>query len=131
MAQVIARVKAQTSTPVILFSKGAAGHSLHEMADTGAAGVGLDWTVDLAAARCAVGTRVALQGNVDPMVVTTTLSAVEASARECIAAAGSGPGHIFNLGHGLTPHAQPELVGALIAAVQNYSKKNKKSAKTA
>lgn len=131
MAEVVRRVKAKTPVPVILFSKGAAGHSLGDMAATGAAGIGLDWTVDLAAARRAVGTKVALQGNVDPIIVTTTLAAVERAARECVQAAGPAPGHIFNLGHGLTPQAQPELVAALIDTVHAASASIKKSANAA
>jgi uroporphyrinogen decarboxylase len=123
MAKVISHVRAHTNVPVMLFSKGAAGHSLVQMAETGAAGIGLDWTADLAAARHAVGAKVALQGNVDPMIVTTSLAAVEHAARECVDAAGPAPGHIFNLGHGLTPASQPELVGALIDAVHRFSKK--------
>jgi uroporphyrinogen decarboxylase len=122
MAKVIAMVKAHTAVPIILFSKGAAGHSLAAMSASGAQGVGLDWTADLAAARALVGNKVALQGNVDPLVVTTTSDAVEKAARDCVDAAGSGPGHIFNLGHGLVPSSQPELVGQLIAQVQAFSK---------
>ncbi len=126
MQEVIRRVRAQgVETPIIIFSKGAAGHSLAEMAASGANGVGLDWTADLAAARARVGASVALQGNIDPMIVTTSLAAVEAAAAECIAQAGPAPGHIFNLGHGLTPQSQPELVGALIDAIHQNSKKNK------
>jgi uroporphyrinogen decarboxylase len=121
MQTVIERVKAKVATPLIMFSKGAAGHSLAEMAACGAAGVGLDWTADLSAARALVGHKVALQGNVDPLIVTTTSAAVQAAAKRCVAEAGTGPGHIFNLGHGLTPASKPELVGELIAAVHTLS----------
>jgi uroporphyrinogen decarboxylase len=123
MRTVIARVRAKTATPIILFSKGAAGHSLDAMADSGAQAVGLDWTNDLADARARVGARVALQGNVDPLVVTTTAQAVEAAARTCVEQAGGAPGHVFNLGHGLTPQSKPELVGELIAHIHRLSAK--------
>jgi uroporphyrinogen decarboxylase len=123
MQEVIARVRKKVKTPIIMFSKGAAGHSLAEMAATGAQGVGLDWTADLAAARALVGQKVALQGNVDPLVVTTTSAAVRMAAERCVEEAGSAPGHIFNLGHGLTPASKPELVGELIAVVHSESKR--------
>jgi uroporphyrinogen decarboxylase len=123
MQDVIAKVKKKVDTPIIMFSKGAAGHSLGEMAASGAQGVGLDWTADLAAARALVGSKVALQGNVDPLVVTTTSAAVQRAAKRCVAEAGPQPGHIFNLGHGLTPASKPELVGELIAAVHAESKR--------
>jgi uroporphyrinogen decarboxylase len=116
----------------IIFSKGAAGHSLQQMARTGADGIGLDWTADLATARSAVGAQVALQGNVDPLVVTTTGEAVQAAVAACISAAGPAPGHLFNLGHGLTPASRPELVSLLIDEVHRLSaeafEKNKKRA---
>jgi uroporphyrinogen decarboxylase len=122
MQEVIAKVKKKVDTPILLFSKGAAGHSLAEMAASGAQGVGLDWTADLATARALVGQKVALQGNVDPLVVTTTSAAVQRAAKRCVEEAGRQPGHIFNLGHGLTPASKPELVGELIAAVHSASR---------
>jgi uroporphyrinogen decarboxylase len=122
MQEVIAKVKKKVDTPILLFSKGAAGHSLAEMAASGAQGVGLDWTGDLAAARALVGQKVALQGNVDPLVVTTMSAAVQRAAKRCVEEAGALPGHIFNLGHGLTPASKPELVGELIAAVHSASR---------
>ncbi len=125
MAEIIRRVREKTATPIIIFSKGAAGHSLEQMASSGAQGVGLDWTSDLAAARALVGKKVALQGNIDPLIVTTTSAAVEAAARACIDEAGGLPGHLFNLGHGLTPQAKPELVGELIAHIQTLSRAKK------
>ncbi|MFM7705509.1 MAG: uroporphyrinogen decarboxylase, partial [Rubrivivax sp.] len=102
--------------PVIVFTKGG-GAWLDEIAAIGADVVGLDWTVDLGAARARVGSRVALQGNLDPMVL---FAPPEAVAREGIAVLdsfgrpqrpdGTWDGHVFNLGHGISQHTPPEHV---------------------
>ncbi len=105
----------------IVFTKGG-GAWLNEIADIGASGVGLDWSVDMAAARRAVGGRVALQGNLDPMVLLTDPATVEREAAKIIAAAGPAPGHIFNLGHGIVPGTPPENVAALVEAVHRISR---------
>jgi uroporphyrinogen decarboxylase len=102
--------------PTIAFTKGG-GQWLDELAACGASCIGLDWTSDLAAARRRVGTRVALQGNLDPLVLLTDPIVVQREAVRVIRAAGSAPGHIFNLGHGIVPATPPENVAALIEAV--------------
>jgi uroporphyrinogen decarboxylase len=112
--------------PTILFTKGG-GQWLHDIADTGASGVGLDWTTDIAAARAAVGARVALQGNLDPLVLLTDAATVEREATAIVRAAGPAPGHIFNLGHGIVPATPPENVGALVAAVHRESRRLRES----
>jgi uroporphyrinogen decarboxylase len=106
--------------PTIVFTKGG-GAWLPEIAACGADGVGLDWTVDLAAARRAVGDRVALQGNLDPLVLTTDAATVAREAEAVVRAAGPAPGHIFNLGHGIVPKTPPENVAALVEAVHRES----------
>lgn len=95
---------ATSGVPTIVFTKGGGGW-LDEIAACGAAGVGLDWTVDLAQARARVGGRVALQGNLDPLVLLTDPETVAREAVAVVEAAGPGPGHIFNLGHGIVPDA--------------------------
>jgi uroporphyrinogen decarboxylase len=107
--------------PTIVFTKGA-GQCLDELAGCGASCVGLDWTVDLADARRRVGTRVALQGNLDPLVLLTDPVTVAREAVAVVRAAGSAPGHIFNLGHGVVPGTPVENVAALVRAVHDESR---------
>ena len=108
--------------PSILFTKGG-GAWLESMAASGCSAVGLDWTVDPREARRRVGGRVALQGNLDPAVLTTTEANVRGEARRVLDAFGPAPGHVFNLGHGITPQARPEVVAALVDEVRAYSTK--------
>jgi uroporphyrinogen decarboxylase len=110
--------------PTIVFTKGG-GSWLPEIAACGADGVGLDWTVDLAAARRAVGDRVALQGNLDPLVLTTDPETVAREAEAVVAAAGPAPGHIFNLGHGIVPKTPPDNVAALVETVHRASRRQR------
>jgi uroporphyrinogen decarboxylase len=107
--------------PAIVFTKGG-GPWLESIAASGADVVGLDWTVDLAAARQRVGGRVALQGNLDPMVLFGGEAAVRAEARRVIDSHGPGPGHVFNLGHGINQHTPPEAVAALVDEVHRHSR---------
>ncbi len=106
--------------PVILFTKGG-GNWLEIMADTGVDALGLDWTLDIAQARQRVGDRVALQGNMDPAVMATSATTVEREARAILDRYGKGSGHVFNLGHGITPNIKPENVEALVNTVHEYS----------
>lgn len=106
--------------PLILFTKGG-GQWLEAMADTGAEALGLDWTTDMGQARARVGDRVALQGNMDPSVLYGSPERIRAEVSDILKSYGSGPGHIFNLGHGITPHVDPEHAGAFIRAVHELS----------
>jgi uroporphyrinogen decarboxylase len=107
--------------PAIVFTKGG-GPWLEAIAACGADVVGLDWTVNLATARQRVGGRVALQGNLDPMVLFGGEAAVRAEARRVLDSYGAGPGHVFNLGHGINQHTPPEAVAALVDEVQTHSR---------
>jgi uroporphyrinogen decarboxylase len=107
--------------PAIVFTKGG-GPWLESIAASGADVVGLDWTVDLAAARQRVGGRVALQGNLDPMVLFGGEAAVRAEACRVLDSHGPGPGHVFNLGHGINQHTPPEAVAALVDEVHRHSR---------
>ena len=109
------------SVPAIVFTKGG-GPWLEEIAAAGADVVGLDWTVNLRQARARVGDRVALQGNLDPMVLFGGEAAVRAEARRVLDDFGHGPGHIFNLGHGISQHTPPEAVAALVDEVHRHSR---------
>lgn len=113
--------------PHLIFTKGG-GVWLEALAETGADVVGLDWTVSLAEARCRVDDRVALQGNLDPMVLFADPAQVAAEAEAVVESFGRPQrpdgrcgGHIFNLGHGINQHTPPESVSALLEAVQRRS----------
>ena len=106
--------------PVILFTKGGC-QWLEIMADTGADALGLDWSTDLAMARKRVGDRVALQGNLDPAVLYAAPDVIRDKVAAVLAAYGKGSGHVFNLGHGITPDVDPEHAGVLVNAVHELS----------
>jgi uroporphyrinogen decarboxylase len=106
--------------PVILFTKGG-GLWLEAMADTGCHGLGLDWTMDIGAAKARVGDRVALQGNMDPAVLRADPANIEREVQRILASFGTGSGHIFNLGHGITPDIDPQHAKAFIEAVHKFS----------
>ena len=118
------------SVPAIVFTKGGLPW-LEQVAATGADVVGLDWTADLARARQCVGDRVALQGNLDPMVLFGGEEAVRREVRAVIDRYAAGhlkggatlalDGHVFNLGHGINQHTPPEAVAALVDEVHLYS----------
>jgi len=109
------------SVPVVLFSKGAGGW-LEVMADTGCDALGVDWTLDLADARARVGDKVALQGNMDPCVLYAKPERIEQEVKTILANYGQGNGHVFNLGHGIHQHIDPDNVGVFINAVHEHSK---------
>jgi uroporphyrinogen decarboxylase len=115
------------SVPRIVFTKGG-GLWLDAIADSGAEAVGLDWTVDLGAARRQVGARVALQGNLDPMVLLAGADATRQHAIATLDAYGvprSGEGHIFNLGHGISQFTAPENVSVLVETVHQHSRRQR------
>jgi uroporphyrinogen decarboxylase len=106
--------------PVILFTKNG-GLWLESIADSGADALGLDWSCDLGDARRRVGNRVALQGNMDPTVLYAKPAAIRAEVARILASYGNGSGHVFNLGHGITPEVDPAHAGAFMEAVHEYS----------
>ena len=108
--------------PCIIYTKGA-GAWLESIAASGCAAVGLDWTVDPGSARKKIGDKVALQGNLDPAVLGASPQIVRAQARRVLDAFGPAPGHIFNLGHGISPHARVDAVAALVEEVRAYSRR--------
>ncbi len=120
---VLERVRQSTgaATPTIVFTKGG-GQWLERIADTGCSAVGVDWTTDMAAARARVGARVALQGNLDPLALLATPEVVCAQAAAVLDAAGTSPGFIFNLGHGIVPSTPPDNVAALVEFVHEASR---------
>jgi len=118
LAAIADRLRAEPAArdvPLILFSKGANGH-LEALAETGCAALGVDWTIDIGEARTRVGDRVALQGNLDPAVLAATPDTIRSEAARVLASFGPHAGHVFNLGHGITPDIDPEHVATLVDA---------------
>ncbi|MCZ6804988.1 MAG: uroporphyrinogen decarboxylase [Proteobacteria bacterium] len=107
--------------PIILFTKGASLW-IEDIADTGCDAVGLDWTQDIGQAREKIGDRVAIQGNMDPAILRATPDAIRKEVEAILYSYGQGPGHVFNLGHGITPDIGPENAGVFINAVHELSK---------
>jgi len=116
------RTKDGHKIPVILFTKGG-GMWLQDIANTGCDAVGLDWSVDIKLARQQIGDKVALQGNMDPAIMATNPDVIKQEASRILAEFGHGNGHVFNLGHGITPNITPENVAALVDAVHEESAK--------
>jgi uroporphyrinogen decarboxylase len=106
--------------PRIVFTKGGALW-LESQAEIGADALGLDWTVDIGQARQRVGSKVALQGNLDPAILLSTPAAIEKEVVNILASYGQGHGHVFNLGHGITQWTPPENAAAMLDAVRQHS----------
>lgn len=106
--------------PVILFSKGG-GQWLDRMADSGCDALGVDWTMELADARLLVEDRVALQGNLDPSILYASPARIREEVARVLGSYGQGPGHVFNLGHGIHPDVNPDRAAALVEAVHALS----------
>jgi uroporphyrinogen decarboxylase len=112
--------KNSPSVPLILFTKGGAAH-LESMAATGCDALGLDWTAELGDARRRVGARVALQGNLDPGILFARPERIRKEVVRVLNSYGTGPGHVFNLGHGILPETPPEHAAEMIEAVHEES----------
>jgi uroporphyrinogen decarboxylase len=108
------------AVPVILFTKNG-GLWLQDIADSGCDCVGLDWTIEIGRARSLIGNKVSLQGNMDPSILYSTPDSILAEVRRILASYGAGNGHVFNLGHGITPDVDPANVSAFVDAVHEYS----------
>lgn len=108
--------------PAILFTKGG-GLWLERMAATGADALGLDWTINIGDARKRVGSQVALQGNLDPSVLYAQPTRIREEAKKVLDAFGEGSGHVFNLGHGIHQHINPDHVRALVDSVHELSQR--------
>ena len=106
--------------PVILFTKGA-GPLLADMVNTGCDALGVDWTTDLSQAREYTQDKVALQGNLNPAVLRESPEVIRQGVADVLESYGNGPGHVFNLGHGITPDIDPEHLGVLVDAVHELS----------
>lgn len=123
MQQIVAgliRENEGRTVPVILFSKGGSCW-LEDMAATGCDALGVDWTINMADARARVGHQVALQGNMDPCILYAQPERIKEEVKTVLASFGAGEGHVFNLGHGIHQHINPDHVKVFIDAVHEYS----------
>lgn len=102
--------------PSIIFGVGA-GELLGLMATSGAQVVGVDWRVPLDLARERVGPDCSVQGNLDPAICLAPEAVVVEATRDVLGRAGSAPGHVFNLGHGVLPETDPGILSAVVEVV--------------
>ena len=109
--------------PVTLFTKGGSAW-LEQIATSGCDGIGLDWTIELGEAERRVGKQVALQGNLDPAVLYASPEVIVSEVNKVLDQFKGETGHVFNLGHGVTPDVNPENMKILVDAVHAYSKTN-------
>jgi uroporphyrinogen decarboxylase len=105
--------------PVILYAKGTSAQ-LSDQAFSGARVLGVDWTIDLGVARRLVPANIALQGNLDPVLLNTTPAIVRRETTRLLESMRGTNGHIFNLGHGIMPQARIECVEALVDTVTSW-----------
>jgi uroporphyrinogen decarboxylase len=123
MERIVAGLRRESegrAVPVILFSKGC-NTQLEALAASGCDALGVDWTITLAEARERVGNRVALQGNLDPAILLANPDVIRREVANTLQSFGAGNGHVFNLGHGITPDVNPDHLAALIQSVRELS----------
>ena len=118
--KVISKIK-RKEEPIIVFAKGV-HHSLDDLANSGANVISLDWTMNLGEVRNKIGSKVALQGNLDPTVLYANKEKIKEEAVKVLSSFGKGSGHIFNLGHGILPDVDPENAKYLVEVIKNESK---------
>ena len=123
MQKIVANLKQNQKTgivPIILFTKNG-GLWLEDIAASGCHGLGLDWTIEIGRARARVGNQVALQGNMDPSILYASGKRIRQEVDRILGDFGTGSGHVFNLGHGITPGVNPDHVSAFVEAVHELS----------
>ena len=125
IARELERGDGEARAPLILFGKGN-GAYVAELADSGTDAVGVDWTIDLGDAARRTGGKVALQGNLDPVTLYASPDAIRTEVGRALDSyrdgnGGSREGHVFNLGHGMSPDMDPEHVAVLVEAVHTLS----------
>ncbi len=125
IAQELQRGDGAERTPLILFGKGTAAY-LEDLAASGAEGVGVDWLVELGDAARRTQGKVALQGNLDPATLYGSPEAIRREVRRALDSYRDGngdsrEGHVFNLGHGMSPDMNPDHVAVLVDEVHAYS----------
>jgi uroporphyrinogen decarboxylase len=105
--------------PTIHFGVGT-GEILHLMASAGSSVMGVDWRTPLDVARDRLGLEVALQGNLDPAICFASEDAISNEVRNILEKNGGHPGHIFNLGHGVLPETNPQVLERIVEQVHSY-----------
>ena len=106
--------------PIILFTKNG-GQWLSQIADAGAHAIGLDWTIEIGAAKKLVGTKCALQGNMDPSILYSSPKTIREEVDRILSDFGKQNGHVFNLGHGIAPGVNPDHVKVFVDSVHEIS----------
>ena len=123
MTKIVAGIKREhegKTIPVTLFTKGGAMW-LEQIADSGCDGVALDWTVELGDAQSRIGNKVALQGNLDPCVLYASPARIREEVKKVLSQFDGDTGHVFNLGHGISPDVNPEHMKVLVDSVHEFS----------
>jgi uroporphyrinogen decarboxylase len=105
--------------PAIIFSKGTNGN-WNDLVATGTSIIGVDWTVKLSEVRKRLPKNVGVQGNLDPFLLTTTPAVVKEETTRLLTDMRGLTGHIFNLGHGVTPHAKLENIQTLVDTIRGF-----------
>ena len=124
MTKIISGLKRENDgrkVPVTIFSKGGC-QWLEAQAESGADCLGLDWTIDIGLARKRLGDKIALQGNMDPSILYASPERIREEVAFILESYGKGNGHIFNLGHGIHQHVNPDNAKVFIDAVHELSK---------
>jgi uroporphyrinogen decarboxylase len=114
------RVLAAAGVPTIHFGTGVTAQLLAEMAAAGGSAVGVDWRIPLDSAWDVVGEERAVQGNLEPAVLLGPWERAEYAAFDVLRRAGDRPGHVFNLGHGVLPQTEPDVLTRLAELVRSY-----------
>jgi uroporphyrinogen decarboxylase len=125
IAAELPRGEGAARAPLILFGKGNDPY-LEDLAASGAEAVGVDWTIGLGDTARRIGGKVAIQGNLDPVTLYATPAAIRSEVGRALddyraGNGGSREGHVFNLGHGLSPDMSPDHVAAMVSAVHELS----------
>ncbi len=106
--------------PIILFTKNG-GLWLDDILTSGCDCIGLDWTIDIANAKQRVAGKVSLQGNMDPAILYASPIRIRQEVQQILQSYGHSNGHVFNLGHGITPRVDPANVTVFVDAVHEFS----------
>ncbi len=117
IAEIVSALKEEI--PTIIYAKGTIPHLMRQSA-TGAKAIAVDWTIPIREAANLVPANVAIQGNLDPVILDTSPEIVSRKSNDILQAMADRPGHIFNLGHGILPTARIENMEALVDTVVNF-----------
>lgn len=121
LTEIVTQLKIKhPDVPITLFTKGGSNY-LSQLVATECDALGLDWMCDIGIVRRQFGSKVALQGNLDPSILLTSKECIEREVKKVLDAFGPYPGHIFNLGHGITPDVPPENLSILIQTIHEYA----------